>query len=575
MLGSSFLLAGAVLASSAVPAQAGRHRGFDQPYDGFAPSHTRLVSAPPEEAGLNAAEIDAMVTDLRAGLLPQGESVPPLYPGAVVLAARNGKVVVHEALGHAVKYADAVGTELPPEQQVPMRRDTIFDMASVSKLFTSIVVMQQVERRRVDLDAPVASYLPAFGANGKETITVRQLLTHTSGLPAWMRLWRPYPDKDARIQAVLDVVPQTPPDTQYVYSDLNLITLGVLVEKVSGQPLDELVRKGITQPLHMDDTGYNPPASKLSRVAATEFESDPERGMVRGSVHDENAWSLGGVAGHAGIFSTADDLAVLAQAMLNGGTYDGRSVLPRKSVEQMLTDYNGGFPGHAHGLGFELNQRFYMGALAAPTTAGHTGFTGTSVVLDPLSRSFVILLTNRVHPRREWSNISPVRRAIAGRVAHALAVSPRRGKTAWFAGRQDATTATLTLPVALRSDLTRLGFDLFVDSETTDLLTLEQSRDAGATWEPVPFVISSRGRVSQHDGSISGFAGRRWQQASAELEGPPGQIQLRWRYVTDATQQGRGVYVDDVRLGDGDGVVFDGERDPARFQPAGWTEADH
>jgi CubicO group peptidase (beta-lactamase class C family) len=571
---ASFLLAGALLASSAVPAQAARHRGFDEPYSGFAPSGTRLVSAPPEEAGLNTAEIDAMVAELEAGLLPQGESAPPLYPGAVVLVAHNGKVVAHEALGQALKYADAAGTELPPDQQVPMHQDTIFDMASVSKLFTSIVVMQQAERDRIDLDATVASYLPAFGANGKDAVTVRQLLTHTSGLPAWMRLWRPYPDKDARIQAVMDVVPQAPPDTRYVYSDLNLITLGVLAEKVSGKPLDELVRIGITRPLRMDDTGYNPPESKLARVAATEYQSDPDRGMVRGSVHDENAWSLGGVSGHAGIFSTAADMAVLAQAMLNGGRYDGRSILRKGSVEQMLTDYNTGFPGHAHGLGFELDQRFYMGALAAPTTAGHTGFTGTSVVIDPLSRSFVVLLTNRVHPRREWSNVSPARRGVAGRVAHALAVSPRHGETAWFTGREDATTATLTLPVTLRSDLTRLGFDLFVDSETTDLLTVELSRDAGASWAPVPFVVSSRGRVGEHDGTISGFAGRRWQQAYAELDGPPGPVQLRWRFVTDATQQGRGVYVDGVRLGDRDGTVFDGERDPARFSSDGWREAD-
>ena len=565
----------AVLVTAVVPAQADRvrHRGFDQPYDGFAPRSTTLVTATPEEAGLNTAEIDAMVTELKGYLRPQG-GAHPLYPGAVVLAARDGKVAVHEAMGHALKYADAAGTELPPGQQVPMAPDTIFDMASISKLFTSIVVMQQVERGRIDLAQPVASYLPAFAANGKGAITVRQLLTHTSGLPSWMRLWQPYPDREARIQAVLAVAPKAPPQTLYEYSDLNLITLGALVEQVSGKPLDVLVREGITGPLHMVDTGYNPPASKRDRIAATEYQSDPDRGMVRGSVHDENAWSLGGVAGHAGIFSTASDMAILAQAMLNGGSYDGRTVLRRRTTEQMLTDYNDGFPGHAHGLGFELDQRFYMGALAAPTTAGHTGFTGTSLVIDPLSRSFVVLLSNRVHPRREWSNIGPARRAVAARIAHALDVTPRRGGTAWFAGRQDATTATLTLPATLRTDLTRLGFDLFVDSEESDLLTLELSRDGGGTWAPMPFVVSSRGRISRHDGTISGFAGRHWQQAYAEIDGPPGEVQIRWRYVTDPLLQGRGVYVDGIRLGDADGLLVDGERDPSRFEVAGWTEAE-
>ncbi len=566
----------AVLVAGTVPAQAERRdpRSFDEPYSGFAPARTRLVTATPEEAGLNTAEIDAMVDDLKGYLRPQTPGGHPLYPGAVVLAARDGKVVVDEALGHAVKYADAAGTELPPAQQVPMAPDTIFDLASISKLFTSIVVMQQVERGRLDLDEAVASYLPAFAANGKGTITVRQLLTHTSGLPSWMRLWQPYPDREARIQAVLGVAPKAPPQTAYEYSDLNLITLGVLVEKVSGEPLDVLVRKGITEPLRMVDTGYNPPASKRDRIAATEFQTDPDRGMVRGSVHDENAWSLGGVSGHAGVFSTASDMAILAQAMLNGGTYDGRTVLRRHTAEQMLTDFNEGFPGHAHGLGFELDQRFYMGALSAPTTAGHTGFTGTSIVIDPLSRSFVILLTNRVHPRREWSNVSPARRAVTGRIAHALDVTPRKGGSAWFAGRQDSTTATLTLPIDLRSHRTRLGFDLFVDSEESDLLTLEISTDGGGIWSPIPFVVTSRGRISHHDGTISGFAGRHWQQAYAEVDGPPGEVQIRWRYVTDPLLQGRGVYVDGIRLGDAEGLLFDGERDPSRFTAIGWKEAE-
>ena len=146
----------------------------------------------------------------------------------------------------------------------------------------------------------------------------------------------------------------------------------------------------------MEDTGYNPPTGHVR--AATEYQTAPPRGMVRGEVHDENAWSLGGVAGHAGVFSTADDLAILSQALLDGGTYGGHRILDPSSVELLVTDFNQAFPGDSHGLGFELDQRWYMDALPAPRPPGHTGYTGTSVVIDFASRSFAILLTNRVHP---------------------------------------------------------------------------------------------------------------------------------------------------------------------------------
>jgi len=366
-------------------------------------------------------DVDALLGELRGFMAPQ-ESGRPLFPGAVVLVGQGETTLVHEAVGYAVKYADAEGTELPPDQQVPMRRDTIFDVASISKLFTSIVVMRFVEAGAIELDQPVASYVPEFATNGKGEITVRQLLTHTSGLIWWMRLWDRFPDRVARIRAVLEVALKSPPGTAYEYSDLNLIMLGVLVERVSGRPLDQLVSEAITGPLGMADTGYNPPAEQLDRIAATEYASDPPRGMVRGSVHDENAWSLGGVAGHAGIFSTAADLAKLAQAIVGSGTYEGHQLLAPRSLDLMLTDHNAGFPGHAHGLGFDLDQPHYMGMLASPSTAGHTGFTGTSLVIDLRSGTYVILLTNRVHPRREWSNINVARRAVAGHVARALGV---------------------------------------------------------------------------------------------------------------------------------------------------------
>ena len=366
-----------------------------------------LRDGTPKQAGLVPGPIDQMATDLRSFLAPS--PTYPMYAGGVVLAGHNGYIVQRAAAGYALKYADGAGTELPKEQQIPARTDTIYDMASVSKLFTSIALVQQVEAGRLDLDRTVASYIPAFAANGKEAVTIRHLLTHTSGFPAWLPLYSSQPTPEARIQAVYDAKLSNAPGTTYLYSDLNMITAGKLVELVTGKSLDKVVHDGITGPLNMRDTGYNPPASKLNRIAATEYQTTPARGMVHGSVHDENAWSLNGIAGHAGVFSTADDMAILAQTIVNGGSYGRARILSPKSVDALLHNENEEFPANSHGLGFELNQMFYMDALSSPSTAGHTGYTGTSIVIDRESKSFVILLTNRVHPSRNWgsNNVGP------------------------------------------------------------------------------------------------------------------------------------------------------------------------
>src|SRR5690606_3815770 len=334
---------------------------FDRPQEGFAPPGTVLRLGSAEEAGLDPAPIEAALRKIASWTERTPELDHPMYAGAVSLVAHDGVVVRHEATGYEVRYADGQGRELPREQWEPMRPDTIFDVASVSKLFTSIAALQQVEAGKIRLDAPVAEYLPEFGNNGKERITVEQLLTHTSGLPAVVQLWK-IPEEQ-RIPFVMQLAPENPPGTHYNYSDPNMITLGLLVERVAGAPLDEVVARGITEPLGMEDTGYNPPREKLHRIAATEYQVDPPRGMVRGEVHDENAWALGGVAGQAGVFSTARDLAVLGQTLLNGGTYRGERILSEESVRLMLTNFNEEFPGNAHGLGFELDQRWYMAGL--------------------------------------------------------------------------------------------------------------------------------------------------------------------------------------------------------------------
>lgn len=340
----------------------------------------------------------------------------PLFPGAVLLAGVGGEISYHRAGGWALCYADQEGTLLPEAQRLRMEPDTIFDLASISKLFTALVIMQLVESGEVELDRPVIDYLPEFAAADKQAVTVRQLLVHTSGFPAEIPLWRLFDDPAARIRGALQAELVAAPGTAYCYSDLNLITLGELARRVTGHRLDDLVADRISRPLGLSDTGYNPGPAVRHRIAATEFELVPDRGMVHGQVHDENAWSLGGVAGHAGVFSTAADLARLATAIIN------RELLGDRAAVEMITNQTPGFADHDHGLGFEINQAWYMGDLAGPHTIGHTGYTGTSLVIDLERQAYVILLTNRVHPNRGWGSVNPARVIAANGLAAALSV---------------------------------------------------------------------------------------------------------------------------------------------------------
>lgn len=327
-------------------------------------------------------------------------------------------------------------------------------------------------------------------------------------------------------------------------------------------------------------------ASWKPKIAATEDARQPwsglDRGLVWGEVHDENAYSLDGVAGHAGVFSCAWDLAVLARTLLNGGVYGRARILSAESVDLLFTDFNTAFPGDAHGLGFELYQHWYMGAMATPRTAGHTGFTGTSLVLDPTTDSFLIVLGNSVHPVRSWRSGSAPRVAAANRMARAVAVRPARGRTAWFSGMASAASATLTLPaLRLASSHARLSSALWWDTEPgSDFLFLEASADAGATWQPVPFTTVPTAEKPHPEpdphpsGAVSGWSGRVWHRLDADLAAWRGkEVRLRWRYTTDQLYVGRGVYVDAVRVEDGNRTVFDEGRsgDGARIEALGWT----
>lgn len=530
------------------------------------------------DAGLVPSHVDHLRDTIAQYLQPS--PTHPQYAGAVVIAGRNGVIASHESVGYALRYQSYDATtgpvELPVDEQVPMRHDTVFDLASISKLFTSLVAVQLVERGDVDLDEPVATYVPEFAQNGKDAITVRNLLTHTSGLPASPSpSLCTYSSNEERWAAVYATTPTSAPDTTYVYSDINLLVLQRVVEAVAGDPLDDIVRKRLTEPLGMDHTMYNPPAVLWPRVAATEYQPWTGRGMVRGTVHDENAYCLGGVAGHAGVFSTAHDLAVLAQTILDGGRYGRTRILSEDSVRQLLTNFNTAYPEDDHGLGFELNQRWYMDGLTSPVTAGHTGYTGTSLVIDPLSHSFAILLTNRVHPTRDWGSNNPSRRAVARDLALATPVRAREGEDAWFSGVGDDRTATLGLPLSVPTDGGRLAFSLWYDTEAgSDIGALQASTDDGATWTDVPVAFRAGPYSWSTDGQFSGFSGRRWLSASAQL--PGGVTNLRWQYTSDPLYQGRGVYVDAVRAWSADGtLLFSDARpdDAATYQPEGWSRS--
>ncbi|MFC5196886.1 MULTISPECIES: serine hydrolase domain-containing protein [Streptomyces] len=363
----------------------------------------------PERAGLDPAELRHLVRDVRA--LTRGPH--PWAAGVVVVAGRGPVIAVEEAAGWAVRYASYdektdTGVELPPAERLAMSVRTLFDLASLTKLFTAVAAVQQLERGTLGIDARVGAYLPEFRAASAYDITVRQLLTHTSGLRPELPLYD-CPDDRARLAMLRAEGPSSEPG-EYRYSDLNLLLLQHVLERITGRALDVLVRDGITRPLGMTATRFGP----CPDAAATEDQRRPwakaDRGMLRGVVHDENAWALGGVAGHAGLFSTARDLAVFCRALLAGGSYGPARILGPDFVELMLTP---------PGLGFAIGQSWFMGALAAGGAAGHTGFTGTSLVLDPATGTFLVLLANTVHPRRRPVRNGP-RVEAATRMARAV-----------------------------------------------------------------------------------------------------------------------------------------------------------
>jgi uncharacterized protein YbbC (DUF1343 family)/CubicO group peptidase (beta-lactamase class C family) len=333
----------------------------------------------------------------------------------VVVVGQNGKVVYRKAFGHRA---------LVP-RELPMNLHTIFDMASVTKVVaTTTAIMQLVEQGKIVLSAHVSDYWPEFQANGKEAISVRELMTHYSGLPPDLELKPEWSGNDTAMKMIVETKPMAPPGARFIYSDINFETLGELVRRVSGQPLDTYCLEHIFKPLGMKETRFNPPSSWRKRIAPTQYQEGDKGKMLWGEVHDPTAYNMGGVAGHAGLFSTAADLVIFAQMLLNGGSYKHARILSPLTVEKMTSPQNPPDKMAVRGLGWDLDSPFASnrGELFDVGSFGHTGFTGTDIWIDPVTNTYLIILTNRVHPNGK-GDVVQMRTQIASLVAAALGPS--------------------------------------------------------------------------------------------------------------------------------------------------------
>ncbi|MGQ0641240.1 MAG: serine hydrolase domain-containing protein [Gemmatimonadaceae bacterium] len=370
-----------------------------------------LPSRSPAEVNMSVDRLRAIDRVVRRGLDAGG------FPGAAVVVGRDGYSVYQKGFGRVDwrSGSSAVRAER-----------TIYDLASLTKVVaTTTAAMILFDQGKLELDAPVARYLPGFSGGEKDRVTVRHLLTHRSGLPAGRELWRLANSPSAARWAVVATPLVCAPGSCFIYSDLGADVLGWAIESIAGEPLDVFVQRLVFTPLGMTDTGFNPADSLEYRIAPTEIA--PPRGYpLRGEVHDENAYVLGGVAGHAGLFSTAADLSVFAQMMLNGGEYAGVRILS-DSVVELFTKRAAGpgsWAGSSRALGWDTaDGDGSSGVYLTSDAYGHTGFTGTSMWIDPERELFVVLLTNRVHAakaKRPGRVIADVRADLSDAAAFAV-----------------------------------------------------------------------------------------------------------------------------------------------------------
>lgn len=378
----------------------------------------KLSPAEPETIGLLSSQLGYIEEAVAAAI--QDKEIP----GAVVLVARHGKIGYFKAFGHRV---------LEPQPEI-MTTSTIFDMASLTKVMaTSPAVLLLVERGKIRLGDRVKRYLPEFTGGGKDAITVRNLITHFSGLRPDFDLSIPWEGYSATLEELWKETARGDPGKEFVYSDLNFITLGEIVNRVSAMNLADFARANIYAPLGMDETRFTPPAELWPRIAPTETRARSveylqgkgtpaaQSQVLRGSVHDPTAWRMGGVAGHAGLFSSAMDVAVYAQTLLNGGVYRGKRIFSPAGVQAMTTAQSPKSSVTARGFGWDIDSSFSVprGDLLAGGF-GHTGFTGTSLWVAPSQDLFVVLLTSRLYPEGK-GDVTHLRGAIANIVAASIA----------------------------------------------------------------------------------------------------------------------------------------------------------
>lgn len=374
-----------------------------------------LSPGTPTQAGMRS-DLNATLDSIMRVAIAEGAA-----PGGALAVGRYGRLV------HMKGY----GTLDTVKASAPVDENTIYDMASLTKVIATTTAAMILEEQGVlDLDRTVASYLPELNAPDKAPITVRMIITHRGGLEAFAALYKEFKGREQYLAQINTRPLRSQPGTETVYSDWDLILMQLVIEKLTGQTIDQFVAEKVFTPLGMASTMFNPDsAGYFARIAPTEIDS-VRGGLVHGKVHDENAWAIGGVAGHAGLFSSARDLTVFAQMLLNGGQYNGvrivkASTLARWTVPQSRTS--------SRALGWDTPSKgSSSGDYFSARSFGHTGFTGTSIWIDPEKNLFVILLTNRVNPTRNNNRHVPLRRAVADAAQTSIIDAPTIN---WEAGR--------------------------------------------------------------------------------------------------------------------------------------------
>ncbi|MBO9577189.1 MAG: beta-lactamase family protein [Microbacteriaceae bacterium] len=338
----------------------------------------------------------------------------PAFTAAQILVLVDGEPIAELVHGVEQAYSDADGA--PAADQVPVTTATRFDIASVTKLLTAALLLEELADHGLGLESRVRDVLPEYRGTEREDIRFRHLLAHTAGLPPTWGGWRAGPGPEQARAALLALAPGTAPGTVHAYSCIGYLHAGFAIEALAGEPLDAVLRRRIAGPLRLAATGYRP--ERDEPVAATEWQERPRPGITRGAVHDETARALGGVAGNAGVFATARDLARFGEELRTGAHGVLRETV--RTLMQRPIAPAGLQPAYEQAAGPRLADSANFGRLA-DGGVGHTGFTGTMLLMHPARRLSLVALTNRVHPNREWSDPSVFRRDLADAVIELIA----------------------------------------------------------------------------------------------------------------------------------------------------------